>query len=139
MNTLHLVLIITSSRLPAPFLTPPPQIHTAVIYLKCKPPRHFPLPCSEKRPMLFPITYFPSQPHTAQPLCLISPHFPSPSSGSSNTISCCLWSPPQPRFHTFVYVVLLPVRLVAFFPGSLSSRKPSLNPRWEAYPSSMFW
>lgn len=56
----------------------------------------------------------PSHTHP-QPLCLISPHFPSPSSCSDITISC-LGFPPNPD-STFVHMILLPVMLAAFSPG----------------------
>ena len=65
-----------------PFLTHPPQIHMAeaVTYLKCESPRYFPLPCSEKKTLFFPIPYFPSSPFVPHPqqrnpsLSALSPH-----------------------------------------------------------------
>lgn len=97
--TLQLAFIITFSRSPPPFSTLAPQIRmaVAVTYLKCESPRHFPLPCSEKKILFFPITYFPSSPSVPHPQQMNSSLSAlSPSSGSSNSVSCYLWLPLHP-------------------------------------------
>lgn len=55
-----------------PFLAPSSQIHTAVIYLKCKYPTHLPLPCLEKRPWLTCLCL--SHIHTHTPVSAFSLH-----------------------------------------------------------------
>ena len=108
--TLQLTLIITFSRFPAPILdSSSPNPHgrgrdLSKMWISQVLPSSL---LRKKDPVLshtlLPLLSLRSPPPTnePQPLCLISPHFPSPSSGSSNTVSCCLWLPLHPDVGEF--------------------------------------